>query len=835
MHEENLIESFISNKDNNRNGITVILSEDEEKFIPYSQLYESACKYLEVFQKTGVCNELLYQVEDIEKFLYIFWACQLGGITAVPIDIGENDENNLKIFRIWNVLNKPYYLTDEENLRRLSNYSDSKYSKIITELKDKFISVDISNCTGKNVKINDYKNNDYIALIQFSSGSTGIPKGIPIKYTSLYKHVNALVEREEITEKDVALNWAPLSHNLGLVSVHLVCTSIGISQYIMSKKLFVKNPMIWIDKATEHKATMLYSPNFGFRYFLKCEPVYQHKKWDLSNVRIVFNGAEPINYELCNEFLNVMKKYNLAQNVIYPAYGCSESTSVISIPKVGSPLKVYKVNRRKIDIGEKVELLEDNHNGEYINLLSCGYVVENCEIRVCDEKNEILNDFYVGNLQVRGVNVIEGYYNNEEATQKSFYEEGWFNTGDLCFMDKGNVVITGRSKEVIFINGQNYYPYDIERIIEEVDERLLGNIAVCGVFNEELQTDEICMFIECDKGTEISAFWGLVENIKVHISKKMGLHLSQIIPVEKLEKTDSGKLQRLKLGNNYKKGVYDELIEAFYPLENKEICENDSNSIENNVLSIWRKVLGDKELGVDDNFFELGGSSNLLIVLNNEIDKIYKGKVSGIDIFEAPTVRELSELIRSRTENNDDKQLKGNIYSHIFLCKKSGNKKEYELIKKEIKELKNIVNYNEAEELLIAVYSKFVSKIVEENKVEIAVLNNNENRVINVSLESDDSKEIEDIVKDIEKQIKENSEIGIDNFNNMEEVVTVFSLGEKINANDVNADIIIYLDKEDFSISFNVNIEKIKIDVFSKFIDKFISLLPYINEEYIFI
>lgn len=837
MCEKNLIEVFMSNKNNHNKGVTVILSEDEEKFIPYSKIYDNSCKYLCEFQRNGIKNgnELLYQVENIEKFIYIFWACQLGGITAVPIDVGENDENNLKIFRIWNILNKPYYLTDKDNLEKLNTYSDSKYSETIKELNEKYIQLDILEGSCEDVKFYDYKNKDYIALIQFSSGSTGIPKGIPIKYTSLYKHVNALAKREEVTENDITLNWAPLSHNLGLVSVHLVSTLKKINQYIMGKKLFVKNPMLWMDKATEHKATMLYSPNFGFRYFLKCESMYKHKEWDLSTIRVVFNGAEPINYELCNDFLTVMKKYKLSSNTIYPAYGCSESTSVISIPNVGDPLKAYKVNRKKIDMGEKVELIESNDSSKYINLVSCGYVVENCEVRVCDEKNDVLEDFYVGNLQVRGINVIDNYYNNEEATKKAFYEDGWFNTGDLCFMDNGNVVITGRSKEIIFINGQNYYPYDIERVVEEVEETLIGNIAACGVFNEELQTDEICIFIEYAKDSKECNFNSIAEKIKAHVSKKIGLHIAQIIPVNKLEKTDSGKLQRLKLGKNYKEGVYDKLIEEVCSLNCKEIECNMTDSIEENVLAIWRRVLGYKDLELDDNFFEVGGSSNLLIVLNNEIEKVYKGCVSGIDIFEAPTVREFSELIKMRTFVDYDNHLNGNNYSKAFICENTKNGYNYDLIMKPINKFYNIIKCSYINELIIAVYAKFIGQIIEENNVNIAVLDKNQSTIKNISLDLFDDEEIEDMIKEVNRQLNENLEIAIENLklNNTEEIVTMFSYGGDI-INAFNTDVIVWIDKEDDTLNFKVNVDKINLNLFKKLLNKFNGVLEIINKEFMF-
>ncbi|URZ16785.1 non-ribosomal peptide synthetase [Clostridium felsineum] len=850
MKDKDLIECFLDNAANSNKGVTIIKSDTIEEFISYNKIYKNACRYLRVFREKGVVqgNEILYQIEDIEKGIYIFWACQLGGITAVPLDIGENDENNIKVFRIWSVLDKAYYLSDEDNMEVLRTYIDSENSVYLNEMTDKFISLNILDeyeDNGSDCELNNSMKEDRIALIQFSSGSTGIPKGIPIKYNSLYTHVNALAKREEITSNDATLNWAPLSHNLGLVSVHLVSTLMGISQYIMSKKLFVNNPVLWIDKASEHKVSMIYSPNFGFKHFLNANNESIGRNWNLSNIRIVFNGAEPINVELCKLFLSKLKKYGLKQNVMYPAYGCSESTSVISIPKVGEGLKLYEVNREKLIYGKKVEIQTSDKVDNSIALVGVGYPIDNCEIRVCDKNNNVLEDFQVGDLQVRGTNVISSYYNNEQATKSSFLEDGWFITGDLCFRDKDEIIITGRAKEIIFINGQNYYPYDIERIAEKADSSLSGNTAACGVFNKNLQTDEIYIFVKYDINAGIKEFLVLAKKIKSYISNKLGLYVGKVIPIPKLEKTDSGKLQRLKIQQNYLDGQYSDILNKIdeFLTKNKSVKveKNLYDEVQSNLLRIWKETLMSDDIGIDDNFFDRGGSSNLLIVMTTKLDELYEDCVSVTDIFEADTIRELTKLIVDSIESkNKVIKLLGNKLPNSFMNYSSDLKSEerFELLNISLKKYPYFYNSDteKVSNIIFSIYAQLLGNICGNEPIGINLLNKKGNALNMEYLNIKDFVSLEDLINRVNLLGKENNKIDISRINNniqIDKVVTIFSLQE---AEEISSsfkfDIFMWISSIEKSINIKINRQKINISTFKKFVNKFTQAIGIVEHEY---
>lgn len=642
-----LMKKFVENAKSIQKGVTIIESEDKEKFLSYQSVYQGALCYLKIFHELGLSkgSELLFQTEDIEQFIYTFWACQMGSITAVPVDIGENDENIEKVFRIWKSLNHPFYLSQESTLKLLLNRKRN-YREEMKEIEKRHIfyeNVSTYKIAAEIFDINHHEH-DYVSLIQYSSGSTGEPKGIPILYNSLSVHVNALAKRECIKSNDKMLNWASLSHNLGLISVHIVGTFCSVNQYLMPKQLFVRDPLIWMRKASQYKATMIYAPNFGYKYLLTHYKGSRREEWDLSHIRIAFNGAEPINYKLCLDFVNTLRIYGLHKNVIYPAYGCSEATSVITIPQVGKELKTYFIDRRYMDVGKKVVSCE-KEDKNCTAFVSVGETVDNCEIRVCDENNKILGDYTIGYLQVKGKNVIEEYYNNVSATKEAFAEDGWFNTGDLCFKDGRLIIITGRAKEIIFINGQNYYPMDIERIAEEADERLVGKIACCGIFSSDIQTDKIYFFLEIND-FEKNTISLLSSQIQRKVSDSLGLYVEKVVPVMKLEKTQSGKIQRLKMEKQFLSGMYDEILETYTDMQKSNSLYEDD--VKTTILNIWKEILNNNNIKENDNFFDLGGSSSLLILLTTKIEEKYPDCISAIDIFEAPTVEELSELVMDR-------------------------------------------------------------------------------------------------------------------------------------------------------------------------------------------
>jgi acyl-CoA synthetase (AMP-forming)/AMP-acid ligase II len=291
-----------------------------------------------------------------------------------------------------------------------------------------------------------------IAFIQFSSGSTGNPKGVTLTHGNILTNMDAIITGVNAVEEDSTLSWMPLTHDMGLIGFHLTPLAAGINQCLMPTEMFIRCPALWLDKADEHRATMLSSPNFGLGYLLSNLKENEEKKWDLSNVRILFNGAEPVSGEVCNKFLDALEPYGLKRNVMFPVYGLAEACLAVTFPPVEEEAVAVTVDRRSLITGSTVIEFDNRDNTESMTLTDLGYPVKGCSVRICDEENLVLPDNVVGHVQIYGDNVTKGYYNDEEATNEIVKGGGWLDTGDLGFFRNGRLIVAGRAKDVIFVN-----------------------------------------------------------------------------------------------------------------------------------------------------------------------------------------------------------------------------------------------------------------------------------------------------------------------------------------------------------------------------------------------
>ncbi|MCI3196091.1 AMP-binding protein [Bacillus sp. HU-1818] len=543
----NTVFDIITDAQNRNNkGITFISGANDETYVSYHELYEKSIKVLGMLQKKGLKknDELILQITDNTAFIQVFWACILGGIIPVPLSIGYNSENKLKVIRIWKILNNPFIISDLKNLTSLQEIAESHISDAMSNKSILLNEIQVD--TDLIGELMPPKPDD-IAFIQFSSGTTGDPKGVVLTHENLTTNLSALNDAWGTTDVDSSLSWMPLTHDMGLIAVHLASTLKKIQQYIIPTSVFIRRPSLWLMKADEHRITQLYSPNFGFKFFLDHYKKSGSYNWDLSCVRLIANGAEPISALLCNNFLQEMSQFELNAKALNTVYGLAEATVAVSVPKVGELFVPVNVDRASVGIGQKVREIINQEKS--ITFVEVGTAVNNCVFRICDDLNNVLKDGYVGLIQIKGDNVTSGYYNNESATKDILTPDGWLNTGDIGFIREGSLVVTGRSKDIIIKNGQNYYAHDIERIAENVKEVELGNVVACGVYNEVKGEEDIVLFFRCKKSFNMTL---VDQEIKKVISQQLGLEVHQIIPVRKILKTTSGKVQRGKMKEYYK-------------------------------------------------------------------------------------------------------------------------------------------------------------------------------------------------------------------------------------------------------------------------------------------
>jgi len=622
--------------------IRFIDGEHDESTVPFSELWERAVALLGYLQSRGMRQggELVIFSKSNEKFVIAYWAAILGGMVPVPVAVGISDEHRYKLFRILSQLEHATLFTDSELLGRLLNFSRQQELADVTAILESRTVLISDIEPGVSGEIHAAAPDD-IAFIQYSSGSTSDPKGVCLTHRNLCTNIRAIVESTDWNEDDQSLSWMPLTHDMGLIGYHLCVMAAGMNHAVMDTNAFIRRPLLWMIKASELRATQLCSPNFGYKHFLKLFERKGLPEVDLSSVKLILNGAEPISFSLCEEFLGALEPYGLQRNSMFPVYGLAEATVGVSMPEVGAAYSRIVVHRHSLKVGEGYETAELGDT-DAVSFVKVGAAIRDVQIRIADDSDELLADGMVGNIQICGGSVTETIYNDTAATEELFTADGWLRTGDCGVLVDGELVITGRSKDIIIVNGQNYYPHDIEEIAAEVEGLDLGKVVVGGTRTPDSQTEELLVFALYRR--DLDTFRLLADKVRVRIGEQTGLETDHVIPVRKIPKTTSGKVQRAALLNAYLDGEFDTIIGKMAPDGSQEGTDDDPLVAELEI--ICREFSKERTIRPDDNLFEVGVSSLTLTEIAFAIDERYPGKLDISDMFDYPTLREIAAFLR---------------------------------------------------------------------------------------------------------------------------------------------------------------------------------------------
>ncbi|MDM8546881.1 non-ribosomal peptide synthetase [Candidatus Venteria ishoeyi] len=632
-------------------GIRYIQSQQQESYLSYHDLKQRALGILGTLQAKGIKpgNELIILLQDNEPFIDAFWAGLLGGIPLVSVATGNSDEHRRKVFHIFEQLEQPFLYTSRKIFERLAVFAQNQglaqqwehiknHCFLIEELHE------LSPGTPHSVQTDD------IAFIQYSSGSTGQPKGVTLTHANLLHNIHAIINTAAIKPEDHMMSWMPLTHDMGIIGFHLTPLVCSCQQYLIPTELFVRRPMLWLLKASEHGGTLLSSPNFGYKHTLQRYKPEQSQALDLSSVRLIFNGAEPISVELCKAFMQAFSQHGLSANSMFPVYGLAEASLAVSFSQPGKPLKSLSLERNALNLGYAIQIkaAQENNTTQFVNV---GKNIQYCELRIADENHQASPAATIGHIEIRGPNVTQGYYRNPEASQSCINQDGWLDTGDLGFIHEGDLYVTGREKDLIIINGQNYYPQDIENLAEACDGIELGKIAACGIFSKEAATDVLILFVAFKGSNE--DFWSLIQPIAQVIGSQTGLEVAHILPVRKLPKTTSGKVQRYQLTKQYLNGEFDTIISTLHDTKKQTIQTiQQGNHLEQEILEICAAVMSDKSFSATDNLFDIGSSSLTLAQIFEQLDERYPDQLDIADLFDHPSVSELAQYIKHKLNSD---------------------------------------------------------------------------------------------------------------------------------------------------------------------------------------
>ena len=647
-----LTELFQANR-NVARSITYLEGENDSRSVSYGELHERALGILYHLQRIGARrgDKLILFLGNNEQFIDAFWAAIIGGIVPVPIALGISDEHRHKLLRVARKLGKPFIYTERRSLDRIGTFAAQVgETDLFNELRSRAFLVDDLDDISRAGKIYEAKPED-TAFIQFSSGSTSEPKGVVLTHSNIIANCSGVSQAAKLTDDDISLSWMPLTHDMGLIGFHIIMFSRQVNANLMPTELFVRRPLLWLIFASRVRATILCSPNFGYKHYLKVLGDRPVDGLDLSATRLIFNGAEPISVALCNEFLARLEPAKLERNAMFPVYGLAEASLAVTFPEVGSPMRTITLNRHQLNVGNPVAAVEKTDK-DAVELISEGKAIPYCQVRLTDDEGNVLSENRIGNVEMRGDNVTRGYFENPEANAAAFTKDGWIRTGDLGLFHDGEIFISGRAKEIIFVNGQNYYPHDLEAIAQRVEGLELGKVVAAGVRPRDSQTEQLVVFVLHRSGME--EFLPIATQVARVINEQTGLEVGAVVPVKRIPKTTSGKIQRHLLEESYVDGEFDAELKELGALRAAERgggAEAGSlNEIEDKLKTICDTALEGKRVGLNDNLFEIGASSLKLIEIHERIDHEYPGLVDLTELFDFPTIGELAQHLRSKLE-----------------------------------------------------------------------------------------------------------------------------------------------------------------------------------------
>ena len=390
-------------------------------------------------------------------------------------------------------------------------------------------------------------------FLQFTSGSTSAPRGVVVTHRNLIENSKAMIETLELNpDTDRAVSWLPLYHDMGLIGFVISTLVAQIPVVFIPTTAFVKHPGVWMDTVNKYRASITFGPNFAFDLAAKRALKNGRTGQDLSCLRILGCGSEPINPKTMEKFLEAFSPSGLKPNAILPCYGMAEATLAIAFDHLHRPMKKLVIDRHAYESRNiAVPVNGDKDPKKRFELVSCGRAIKNHEIRILDENGQFLSEGRVGEIVFRGLSVTPGYFENPEASSQ-LLKGGWLHTGDLGFIFKGDLYISGRQKDLVIINGKNYPPQAIEWVVEEINGIRKGSVVAFSVDGDS--TEKLIIIAE----TTMPENAELAQAISEQVRSAFGLTVDKVVLAGRgsVPKTSSGKLQRRRAKALFEDGLF---------------------------------------------------------------------------------------------------------------------------------------------------------------------------------------------------------------------------------------------------------------------------------------
>ncbi|EFC75252.1 LOW QUALITY PROTEIN: AMP-binding enzyme, partial [Segatella buccae D17] len=616
-------------------GIFVVNNNVEDVFISYAELAEKSRKIAHVLNSYYAIqpkSKIIISVAKSEDFIMLFWGCVFANCVPVLMpSVRLNNKETVDYDRFKNakeILGNPILISNDFNLCNAYENNNAIY---IENIFGQMELVSDGEVCSPNIR------KDELCVIQFSSGSTGNPRGVMLSFDKIIANIKAKTFADHITREDKLIHWMPYFHDYGLFGNHLVCVYNCITEVKVEPFSFLRDPVVFIQKIEQYDITVCggTTPSGLELLSKKVKDKEQELKGiDLSHIKTLSVGAEMVPPNLFSR-LEPLFKLGLRKEAYIPSYGMAETTLIVSACTHGYGNRTIKIERDAFYDGI---IKPCNNDAPFCEFTSAGTVLPCFQVRI--EKDGISQgNMQIGEIQVKGDCVMMGYYNDKKSTDAVF-KEGWLCTGDLGFFDTNNILyIVGRKKEVIIVNGQNYHPFDLE---DSIIKKFTGEIeksVLTSYYSTKIEREVVLHFFTLYKDVAETDVQQLVKKVNGFIANIAGFAPAYSIHIKKgnIQRTSSSKIKRRSMALSFEKGMYNKFI--------VNLMDNSTKNYELILKTIWEEILHIENILPDDNFFSLGGDSIRSMIAVSKIEKAFNVKLENSFFYQYSCINAQSKYL----------------------------------------------------------------------------------------------------------------------------------------------------------------------------------------------
>ncbi|MFI7327466.1 amino acid adenylation domain-containing protein [Streptomyces rubiginosohelvolus] len=562
--------------------------------------------FLEAGVASGTCVPLL--ADRSEDFQPMFWGAVAAGLVPVPLAADAR-----RVLPVWEHLGRPPLVVDASTAPLADELPDGARALTLHALR-----------AGPVLREPAPGGRDDVAFLQFSSGSTGAPKGVEVTHRAVLANLEQIRAASALSADDVVVSWMPYFHDMGLIGTHLAPLAARARQVKIGPLSFAKRPRMWFEVAARHRATVLSAANFALALAARRVPDDVLARLDLSAVRLLLVGAEPIAPAVWRAFAAKTRPAGLDPAAAQPVYGLAEATLAVTFPPPGEVAEPLVLDRASLGDGVAVDA---EPGDDAVELMDVGRPVRGCAVRIVDDQGDALGDRRVGHIMVRGPQLARGYHGLPGVSAQTF-TEGWLRTGDLGFLRDGRLCVTGRHKDVLFLNGRTFHATDLEEVAAATPGLPPGAPAVVGSTDPATGAERVVVFVPWARPPREAA--DVLERVAARVREAL-LHDDVrvlALPPGAFPRTTSGKLQRRRLRERFEAGVFGARVfgaDSFRPdsyatgrpaaeprpdAPRADVPRSRARTVET-VREVWARVLDRpvESIGPHEPFGSLGGTS----------------------------------------------------------------------------------------------------------------------------------------------------------------------------------------------------------------------------------